>query len=288
MRALGILGPGALGRSLAQWAALCGLQVRLFGRNVDHARRGTEEVVRRWGVEAAKGRLSQEARDQAQTRLHPCAFGPEGLEGLDILLEAVPEEAALKAPLLRQAATWAPEDMLFLSGTSSLPIGGLARDSGLVGRLMGFHLFVPVPRMHLVELITPEGTPDPLIRRARSLAEHLGKRIVSVQDQPGFAAARLALAQGLEAMRLVEAGVASPEDLDAIMTLGYGHPTGPLELSDRIGLDLRLRIAEGLHRATGDPRFQVPRILEEKVAQGDVGRRSGRGFYVWDASGNRR
>jgi 3-hydroxybutyryl-CoA dehydrogenase len=125
------------------------------------------------------------------------------------------------------------------------------------------------------------------VSRAQALAEALGKRAVRVRDQPGFAAARMALAQGLEAMRLVEAGVATAEDLDALMTLGYGHPVGPLELSDRVGLDLRLRITEGIHQATGDPRFRPPDLLREKVARGETGLRAGCGFYRWDGSRRR-
>jgi 3-hydroxybutyryl-CoA dehydrogenase len=141
--------------------------------------------------------------------------------------------------------------------------------------------------MAVVEIAVPVGTPQAPVQRARSLAEALGKRAVEVRDQPGFAAARMALAQGLEAMRMVEEGVASAEDLDALMTLGYGHPAGPLELSDRVGLDLRLRITEGIHHATGDPIFCPPDLLRDMVARGETGLRAGRGFYRWDAAGRR-
>lgn len=283
---LGILGPGVLGRSAAQAAAECGLAVRLLGRDEAHAAAGVVEVQRRWDRAVAAGRMAPTAAAAAAARLVPAACGPEALEGLTALLEALPEAPALKGKFLTEAARWAGPDLLLLSGTSSLPISDLAVRSGLEGRLVGFHLFVPVSRMGVVELAVPVGTAATWVTRARALGVALGKRVVQVRDQPGFAAARMALAQGLEAMRLLEAGVASAEDLDALMTLGYGHPVGPLELSDRIGLDLRLRIAEGLV-SSGEHRFQAPALLQAHVAEGQTGTRSGQGFFVWDEQGRR-
>jgi 3-hydroxybutyryl-CoA dehydrogenase len=223
----------------------------------------------------------------ALDRLEAHPFAPEALADAGAFLEAVPETPAAKVSVLALAAAWGAPDLLLLTGTSALSVEVLAREAGIPGRLQGFHLFVPVPRMAVVELVVPEGTPGTLVDRARDLAGVLGKRIAQVRDQAGFAAARMALAQGLEAMRLLESGAASAEDLDALMTLGYGHPVGPLELSDRVGLDLRLAIAEGIHRATGDPRFQPPPLLREKVARGETGLRAGVGFYRWDTTGRR-
>jgi 3-hydroxybutyryl-CoA dehydrogenase len=284
---LAILGPGTLGLSAAQWAVECGLEVRLLGRDRDHAQRGLLEVERRWDSALRKGTMSPMDQERVRSLIRTGAFGPGALDGVSIFLEALPESLDPKARALTTAASWGQPDLLLLSGTSALPIADLAQASGTRGRLLGFHLFVPVPRMALVELAVPEGAPESLVARARALGAALRKRVVVVKDQPGFAAARMALAQGLEAMRLLEAGAASAEDLDALMMLGYGHPVGPLELSDRIGLDLRLRIAEGLSSATGDPRFEPPRLLREKVARGETGRKSGRGFFRWDGRGRR-
>ncbi len=286
--ALAILGPGALGLSAAQWAAECGLEVRLLGRDLEHARQGLRTIQARWEAARLKGIRPEEARERARPRLHAAAFSREGLEGISFLLEALPEDPGLKASALAKAASWGSPDLALLSGTSALPVTGLADAAGVQGRLVGFHLFVPVPHMAVVEVAAPPETPLPLLDRVQILGETLRKRVVIVKDQPGFAAARMALAQGLEAMRLLEAGVASAEDLDALMTLGYGHPTGPLELSDRVGLDLRLRIAEALFRATGEARFEPPALLRDLVAQGLVGRKAGRGFYRWDPDGRRR
>lgn len=209
------------------------------------------------------------------------------MAGLSALLEALPESSSPKQAGLAAAAAWGGPELLLLSGTSALPIAELAQAAEIPGRLLGFHLFVPVPRMAVVELVVPNDTESRWIARAQALGESLRKRVVVVQDQAGFAAARMALAQGLEAMRLLEAGVAPAEGLDALMTLGYGHPVGPLELSDRIGLDLRLQIAEGLFQASADPRFAPPSILRDKVAAGELGRKSGTGFYRWDLQGRR-
>jgi len=283
---LAILGPGTLGLSLAQWAAECGLSTRLLGRDQDHAEAGRQEIQRRWDQAAAKGRLTTEVRREAEGRLSAQAFAPEALEGISAFLEALPEDPAAKCPALASAADWGAPELLLLSGTSSLRISALALAAGLPNRLVGFHLFVPVPRMAVVEMGVAPGTPERLVERTRALGHALRKRVVPVRDQPGFAAARMALAQGLEAMRLLEDGVATAEDLDALMTLGYGHPVGPLELSDRIGLDLRLRIAEGLAEA-GEARFRPPGILLSKAGEGSLGLKSGNGFFPWDPQGRR-
>jgi 3-hydroxybutyryl-CoA dehydrogenase len=281
---LAILGPGTLGLSLAQWAAECGLETRLLGRDQDHAEAGRQVIRQRWAQAVARGRLSPEACREAEGRLTGRAFAQEALEGASAFLEALPEDPAAKAPALGTAARWGTPELLLLSGTSSLRISSLALAAGLPDRLVGFHLFVPVPRMAVVEMGVAPGTPERLVARTRVLGHALRKRVVQVRDQPGFAAARMALAQGLEAMRLLEDGVASAEDLDALMTLGYGHPVGPLELSDRIGLDLRLRIAQGLADA-GEERFRPPGILVSKAAEGSLGLKRGRGFFPWDAQG---
>ena len=270
---LAVLGPGALGRSLARHAASKGLSVRLVGRDEAHARRALTGMGER-GADL--------------TRIAPAAFGPAAFDGVQATLESLPEEAALKADAWRRMEAWLPDAALRLTGSSSLPVAALDAAAGLRGRLMAFHLFVPVGRMGVVELVLPETVPAADAARAVSLAAALDLRVARVKDGPGYAAARMGLTQGLEAMRLLEAGVATAEDLDALMVHGYGHPVGPLELSDRIGLDLRLTIAQRIFEETGDPRFEPPGILRAKVAEGALGRKSGRGFFAWDADAKRR
>ena len=270
---LAILGPGALGRSLARHAASKRLTVRLVGRDEAHAQRALADLGER-GADL--------------TRVAPVGAGPEAFEGVHAVVEASPEDAQLKAGIWRGIAPWLPPSALRLTGSSSLPVADLDAAAGLGGRLMAFHLFVPVSRMGVVELVAPDAVPESDLAGALSLAAALDLRVARVKDSPGYAAARMGLAQGLEAMRLLESGTASAEDLDALMVHGYGHPVGPLELSDRVGLDLRLAIADRLFRETGDPRFEPPAILRAKVAEGALGRKAGRGFFAWDTDVKRR
>lgn len=277
---LAILGPGTLGLSTARWAAECGIETRLLGRDLAHAETGLERIHASWNRAVERGRMSPAERGMAAARLSASGFGPAALQGASAFLEALPEAIEIKHPALAAASEWGAASLLVLTGTSAISITELALRSKLEGRLVGFHLFVPVPRMAVVEMAVAPGTLPSWVERARDLGKALKKRVIQVRDQPGFAAARMALAQGLEAMRLLEAGVASAEDLDALMTLGYGHPVGPLELSDRVGLDLRLRIAEGL-AAAGEARFQPPPALRALVDAGHTGIRARQGFHHW-------
>lgn len=277
---LGILGPGTLGLSIAQWAAECGLRVRLYGRDETHAQQGLARLHAQWDRLLAKGKMASTEVGSAKERLE-LATKEDRLDGLDALLEALPEDLPLKARAWGALRPLLPPDVLLLTGSSALPVSQLATASGLEGRLLGFHMFVPVRTMKVVELVLPSPTEDDLVQRGTHLAERLQKQVVTVQDGPGYAAARMALIQGLEAMRLLEEGRADAAGIDALMTGGYGHPLGPLALSDRVGLDLRLAIAEQLHASTGDARFAPPAILRRLVGQGHLGTKTGQGFHRW-------
>jgi 3-hydroxybutyryl-CoA dehydrogenase len=283
---LGILGPGTLGLSAAQWAAECGLSVRLFGRDLAHAERGVQALSQRWQVLERKGKLTQAQVQSVIARVTASELN-DGLSIVDALLEALPEEEERKVAAWREIAQRLNAQALALTGSSALPVEPMARKAGLTGRLLGFHLFVPVRRMPALELVVPPGVDEPLVQRAEALGKRLSKRVVRVKDGPGYAAARMALALGAEAMRLLEEGVADAEGLDALMTGGYGHPVGPLALSDRVGLELRLKILTQLHESTHAERFKPPAILEQKVAQGALGQTSGQGFYTWPKEASR-
>ena len=285
---LAILGPGTLGLALAALAAERGLNVRLAGRDVLHAETGVAKVFARWQRHQERGRITAESAAMARTRLFASGSVEEALDDACAVLESLPEDLETKRAAWTRIAAAAASSTLLLTGSSSLPIAGIRRGIALKRRLIGFHLFLPLERMDALELVAEEGT-DPFdLARVRSLGTRLGRRIFQVRDGTGYAASRMALAQGLEAMRLLERGVAAAQDLDGLMVHGYGHPVGPLELSDRIGLDLRLDIARGLHAATGEPAFAPPAILEELVRRGACGRKSGQGFYAWDGEGRRR
>lgn len=280
--ALAILGPGQLGLSLARHAAERGLRVHLLGRDRAHAQTGLQRLQQGWNRAVEGGRMPATERDQALERLQPMREFAEALEGAEALLEALPEDLDLKRRFWENAASNWPEVTLALTGSSCLAASEICAEPRLA--LLNFHPFVPVHRHPIVELAAAS---EQQIPRARALAARLGLQVIEVSSQGGLPGARMGLIQGLEAMRLVEEGAAEPAALDALMTGGYGLPCGPLELSDRIGLDLRLAIAEHLHRTTGHPRFEPPALLRRLVAEGRLGRKAGRGFYEWTHEGGR-
>jgi 3-hydroxybutyryl-CoA dehydrogenase len=190
----------------------------------------------------------------------------------------VPEDVELKRRVLSEAASACPQAVL-ASNTSSLSISDLAE--GLPGeRVLGMHFFNPVPVQKLVELVHHDGVTGDVVANVRAWAEALGKTVIEVRDSPGFATSRLGVAVGMEAIRMLEEGVATAEDIDTGMRLGYGWPMGPLRLTDLVGLDVRLAIAEHLASELG-ARFEPPRLLRDKVARGELGRKTGRGFFDW-------
>jgi 3-hydroxybutyryl-CoA dehydrogenase len=170
---------------------------------------------------------------------------------------------------------------MLATNTSSLSVAAIAAAVREPGRVLGIHFFNPVHAMKLVEVVTHPRVAAATVQRAVALARALGKEPIVVQDSPGFASSRLGLALGLEAMRMLEQGVASAEDIDKAMELGYNHPMGPLKLTDLVGLDVRLAIAETLHQALEEPQFAPPQILRDKVAKGELGKKAGKGFYTW-------
>ncbi|MDQ2723930.1 MAG: 3-hydroxyacyl-CoA dehydrogenase family protein [Actinomycetota bacterium] len=197
----------------------------------------------------------------------------------DLVIEALPENAAMKRRVLGPlGARW--PDAVIATNTSSLSIDGLADGFPGPERFLGMHFFNPVPRSALVELVVGAATAPATTEMARSWVSRLGKESIAVRDTPGFATSRLGVVIGLEAIRMVAEGVASAADIDRGMVLGYRFPMGPLELTDLVGLDVRLAIAEHL-AAELDPRFEPPALLRDKVAAGELGKKTGRGFYDW-------
>jgi len=271
MGSLVILGPGTLGLSLARHAASLGLPVRLVGKSLAHAQAALNALEKR------------------KPGLPISAFGnlAEALEGASTLLEALPEDLRIKGKAWREIHGQAPEDLLCLTGSSALSLAELRLAAGGIRPIVGFHLFVPVHRHPIVELVQEASSTPSLRKKALDMAERLQLKVVPMPDQPGYAATRMGLIQGLEAMRLLESGVATASELDALMVEGYGHPCGPLELSDRIGLDLRLALADYLTKALGEARYTPPSLLSEMVNRGELGRKTGQGFYRWSKEGTR-
>jgi 3-hydroxybutyryl-CoA dehydrogenase len=203
------------------------------------------------------------------------AFG-----GCGLVVEAVPEDFELKVSALKAVEEQLSAHAFLASNTSSLSVTDLAAQLQRPANFVGLHFFNPVPASTLIEVVVAQETSPELAAQAKGWTEALGKTAVVVNDAPGFASSRLGVAIALEAMRMVEEGVASAEDIDAAMVLGYKHPTGPLKTTDIVGLDVRLGIAEYLHSTLGE-RFAPPQILRDKVARGELGRKTGKGFFDW-------
>jgi 3-hydroxybutyryl-CoA dehydrogenase len=276
---LGVIGGGRMGAGIAQSFAAIGSAVTLVESGERTAAAALTRVAAGLERAAERGFLT-EPHERVAARV-TTATSVDGLPpGAELVIEAVPEDASLKARVLADAERAVGEGTVLATNTSSLPVTELASALARPGRFLGMHFFNPVPASALVELVLAPDTDRSTLAAARSFTHALGKKDIVVRDAPGFASSRLGVALGLEAIRMVEEGVAEPEAIDDAMRLGYRHPMGPLRLTDLVGLDVRLAIAEHLHAALGD-RFAPPRLLREKVARGELGRKTGEGFYTW-------
>ncbi len=276
-----------MGHGIAHVAALAGAQVRLYDAISGAAQAGLAKIRKNLDKGVELGKLTADARDAACARLTAESELAATCAGADCVIEAVPERIELKRELFAAIDAAAPAHALLCTNTSSLPVAQIAAAVADPSRVVGMHFFNPVHVMKLVEIVRHAGSNEAAVGLAYALAERMGKTPIVVADSPGFASSRLGLVIGLEAMRMVEQGVASPADIDTAMKLGYGHPMGPLELTDLVGLDVRLGIAEYLAGALG-PAFTPPQVLRDKVAAGQLGKKSGVGFYQWDADGKKR
>lgn len=281
IRQVAVLGTGTMGRGIAYLAAVAGYDTVMFDVEtsaLDAAKRSIESILRK-GVE--KGKIDEQAAADALARIQLAAELEPAVSGADLIVEAVPEILDLKIDLFAQADLFCGSDTILASNTSSLSITMLASHVERRDRFVGMHFFNPPHLMKLIEIVRGERTSDATVAQVREVAEKMGKTAILVRDSPGFATSRLGIAIGLEAMRMLEEGVASAEDIDRAMELGYNHPMGPLRLSDLVGLDVRLSIADYLASTLG-PRFEPPRLLRDMVAKGKLGKKSGSGFYEWE------
>lgn len=274
-----VLGSGTMGHGIAQVLAMSGIRTRVHDVQ-EAALAGARARVRanlEQGVE--KGKLGAGLRDSTLAALEFTSDLAHATEGAEVVIEAVPERLELKRALFAELGRL-PAEVLLATNTSSLSISKIAAAAAHPERVVGMHFFNPVHLMKLVEVVRAEHSARPALELALALAVRLGKDPIEVADAPGFASSRLGIAIGLEAMRMLESGVAAAVDIDKAMTLGYGFPMGPLRLTDLVGLDVRLAIAEYLEQELG-ARFAPPQILRDKVARGELGKKSGRGFYEW-------
>jgi 3-hydroxybutyryl-CoA dehydrogenase len=276
-----VIGAGTMGHGIAQVAAQAGHDVRLADAVPGAAARGLERIRGNLDGAVERGKISPAAREASLARLRGYDDVEAAAAGADLVVEAVPERLELKQALFRRLDALLPPPALLATNTSSLSVAAIAAATSRPERVVGMHFFNPVHLMKLVEIVTHAGTSAATREAAVSVARGMGKEPIVVRDTPGFASSRLGIVLGLEAMRMVEEGVASAEDIDRAMTLGYNHPVGPLRLTDLVGLDVRLAIAQYLHGTLGGERYRPPRILEQLVAEGKLGKKTGQGFYPW-------
>ena len=282
IRRVAVLGAGTMGHGIAQVAALAGMDVVM--RDVDQAalEKGMHGIRRSLDKAIEKGKSTPDAAKAALGHIQTTTDTLGAVEKADLVVEAVPERIDLKRTVFTDVVRAAPKHAILASNTSSLPIASIAEalPEAERARFVGMHFFNPVPVMKLVEIVRGPATSKATVDAVAALSARMGKEAIVVRDSPGFATSRLGVAIGLEAIRMVEEEVASPEDIDKAMTLGYNHPMGPLRLTDLVGLDVRLHIAEGLAKTLG-PRFEPPPLLRRMVAEGRLGQKAMRGFYEW-------
>ena len=276
-----VVGAGTMGTGIAHVCAAAGHEVSVRDLEPNIVMDAIDTISTRLGTSADRGELSQREADAALDDLDGTTGLSSAVAGADLVVEAIPEELDAKRELFADVEEHVDEDAVIATTTSSLSVSAIAAGLKDPERAVGLHFFNPPHGMALVEVALADQTSDETAAFAEEFVEDLGKTPVVVTDSAGFASSRLELALAVEAMRMVEQDVASVSDVDAAMELGHDHPVGPLELTDRVGLDVRLDVLEHLHDELGD-RFEPPAILREKVENGNTGKKVGRGFYVWE------
>ncbi|EMA05101.1 3-hydroxyacyl-CoA dehydrogenase [Haloarcula vallismortis] len=276
-----ILGAGTMGHGIAQVSAMAGHDVSLRDIEADIVDDGLAAIESNLQEGIAREKVSESTAEATLNRLTGTTSLEEAVTGADLVLEAVPEDMEIKHETLTEVESHVDPATLIASNTSSLSLTEIASALDYPERAIGLHFFNPVHIMALVEIVVAEQTSTETVSRAREFVHGIDKTPVEVADAPGFASSRLGVSLGVEAMRMVQEGVATPGDIDTAMELGYNHPMGPIELGDVVGLDVRLDILEYLRAELGE-RFRPPQILKRKVRAGKLGRKSGEGFYVWE------
>ncbi|MGA7617483.1 MAG: 3-hydroxyacyl-CoA dehydrogenase family protein [Thermoanaerobaculia bacterium] len=280
IRQITVIGSGTMGRGIAWLALDAGYEVFLTDVEEDRLDEAKDAIETLFTRAVEKGKIDSAHARESLARLSSTSDLESACRQANLIIEAVPENLELKKELFSQADLYCDVDTILASNTSSLSISALAGSVEKRDLFVGLHFFNPPHRMKLVEIVAGNRTSQETIDAVADVARKMGKETIVVRDTPGFATSRLGVAMGLEAIRMLEEGVASAEDIDRAMELGYNHPMGPLRVTDLVGLDVRLSIAEYLASTLG-PRFEPPALLRRMVEEGRVGRKSGRGFFEW-------
>jgi len=287
IQTIAVIGAGTMGHGIAQVAASAGFKVSLSDVDRESLARGVKAIEGNLAKGIKLGKLTEDDRDSTLQHIHGTTNLKECATA-DLIIEAAPEKLDLKKDILRQLESASDHPFIFASNTSSLSITEIASSSKRPEAVIGMHFFNPVHIMRLLEIVVGEKTSTATVDTVTNVGRKLRKEPIVVKDVPGFASSRLGVVLGLEAMRMFEQGVASARDIDTAMELGYNHPMGPLKLTDLVGLDVRLNIAEYLHRELGSEAFKPPEVLKRMVSEGKLGKKTGQGFYDWSKEDARR
>ena len=283
IRCVAVVGAGTMGAGIAQVCAQAGWQTNLYDAFPEGLERGMERIEAFWEKGIARGKTTPEQRDAWSANLTAVGDLAEAVGQADLVIEAVPEIPDLKHSIFAQLDELAPAHAVLGTNTSSLSIADIAAATSRPEQVIGMHFFNPVPIMKLLELVRHDQTAEGTIAIAQAAGEAMGKTTILVKDVPGFATSRLGVVLGNEAIRMLADGVASAKDIDTAMVLGYKHPMGPLALTDLVGLDVRRDILLNLQRSFNNDAYAPHPLLERLVAEGRLGKKSGKGIYDWSS-----
>ena len=281
MSKVAVVGAGTMGHGIAQVLALAGYETALTDSNAAVLEAAPARIEENLEGGVTRGKITEGNAREAMSRIQLLGDLEAAVTDADLVIEAVIEDLGVKRDLFARLDSLTVSSAVLATNTSSLSVAAIAAATTRPDRVLGMHFFNPVHIMKLVELVRHDRTGDEFLARAREAVTRMGKQPIVVNDSPGFASSRLGVVLGLEAMRMVEQGVASPADIDKALELGYGHPMGPLKVSDLVGLDVRLAIADYLYQQLKQPHYEPPKLLREKVAAGELGKKTGKGFYEW-------
>ncbi|MCH7775399.1 MAG: 3-hydroxyacyl-CoA dehydrogenase family protein [Gemmatimonadetes bacterium] len=281
MSKVAVVGAGTMGHGIAQVLALAGYDTALTDSNAAVLEAAPARIEENLEGGVTRGKITEGNAREAMSRIQLLGDLEAAVTDADLVIEAVIEDLGVKRDLFARLDSLTVSSAVLATNTSSLSVAAIAAATTRPDRVLGMHFFNPVHIMKLVELVRHDRTGDEFLARAREAVTRMGKQPIVVNDSPGFASSRLGVVLGLEAMRMVEQGVASPADIDKALELGYGHPMGPLKVSDLVGLDVRLAIADYLYQQLKQPHYEPPKLLREKVAAGELGKKTGKGFYEW-------
>ena len=277
-----VIGAGTMGAGIAQVCAQAGWTTALYDAFPEGLERGMQRIDAFWDKGIARGKTTAEQKETWSKNLRAESDMKTAVQDADLVIEAVPEILEIKARIFHVLSIETKEDCILATNTSSLSISDIAQASDRPDKVIGMHFFNPVPIMELLELVRHDGCSEETIALAQAAGEAMKKTTILVKDIPGFATSRLGVVLGNEAIRMLADGVASAEDIDKAMVLGYKHPMGPLRLTDLVGLDVRRDILLNLQQSFNDDRYAPHPLLEEMVEKGQLGKKSGQGFFDWD------